>query len=148
MTAFEKFIQTVKGQDNYWNRIIFLFAAGGFCIPYTYWNKFIYSEKVTKFCEISTKGLSYVVMVKSTVEISQNDVAFSEYMDFISIYLHDLLQEKQFHQNYFHVDFVEKSWLENRNEIITSKPSMKEPKILNVLTVPKDLPPNPIWKFI
>ena len=39
--------------------------------------KFIYSEKATKFCKIST-----VVPVKSTVEISQYFVAFSEYMNF------------------------------------------------------------------
>ena len=44
--------------------------------------KFIYSEKATKFYEISTVDLSYVVTVKSTVEISQNFVAFSEYMNF------------------------------------------------------------------
>ena len=44
--------------------------------------KFIYSEKATKFCEISTVDLSYVVPVKSTVEISQNFVVFSEYMNF------------------------------------------------------------------
>ena len=44
--------------------------------------KFIYSEKATKFCEISTVDLSYVVTVKSTMEISQNFVAFSEYMNF------------------------------------------------------------------
>ena len=44
--------------------------------------KFIYSEKATKFCEISTVDLSYVVTVKSTEEISQNCVAFSEYMNF------------------------------------------------------------------
>ena len=44
--------------------------------------KFIYSENATKFCEISTIDLSYVVAVKSTVEISQNFVAFSEYMNF------------------------------------------------------------------
>ena len=43
---------------------------------------FIYSEKATKFCEISTVDLSYVVPVKSSVEISQNFVAFSEYMNF------------------------------------------------------------------
>ena len=42
--------------------------------------KFIYSEKTTKFCEIY--ALSYVVPVKSKVEISQNFVAFSEYMKF------------------------------------------------------------------
>ena len=44
--------------------------------------KFIYSEKATKFCEMSTILLSYVVPVKSKVEISQNFVAFSEYMNF------------------------------------------------------------------
>ena len=44
--------------------------------------KFIYSEKATKFCEISTLLLSYVVPVKSKVKISQNFVAFSEYMNF------------------------------------------------------------------
>ena len=44
--------------------------------------KFIYSEKATNFCEISTVDLSYVVTVKSTVDISQNFVAFSEYMNF------------------------------------------------------------------
>ena len=37
-----------------------------------------------KFCKISTVDLSYVVTVKSKVEISQNFVAFSEYMNFTS----------------------------------------------------------------
>ena len=46
--------------------------------------KLIYSEKATKFWEISTVDLSYVVPVKSTVEISQNFVAFSEYMNFMN----------------------------------------------------------------
>ena len=52
--------------------------------------KFIYSEKATKFSEISTLLLSYVVPVKSKVEISQNFVAFSEYMNFkgSKIYFH------------------------------------------------------------
>ena len=44
--------------------------------------KFIYSEKATNFCEISTVDLPYVVMVKSTGGIWQNFVAFSEYMNF------------------------------------------------------------------
>ena len=44
--------------------------------------KFIYFGKATTFCEISTEDLSYVVPDKSTVEISQNFVAFSEYMNF------------------------------------------------------------------
>ena len=45
--------------------------------------KFIYSKKAKIFCEISTVDLSYVVPVKSSVEISKNFVAFSEYMNFI-----------------------------------------------------------------
>ena len=45
--------------------------------------KFICSEKASKFCEISSVKLSYVVPVKYTVEILQNFVAFSGYMNFI-----------------------------------------------------------------
>ena len=41
------------------------------------WIKFMYSEKATNFCEISTVDVSYVVKVKSMVEISQNFMAFS-----------------------------------------------------------------------
>ena len=44
--------------------------------------KFIYSEKATNFCVISTVDLSYVVTVKYTMEITQKFVAFSEYMNF------------------------------------------------------------------
>ena len=44
--------------------------------------KFIYSEKATKFCEIFTLHLSYVMPIKSKVKVSQNFVAFSEYMNF------------------------------------------------------------------
>ena len=44
--------------------------------------KFIYSEKAKKFCEISTLLLSLCTVDKSKVEISQNFVAFSEYMNF------------------------------------------------------------------
>ena len=47
-----------------------------------YHRTFIYSEKVTKFCAIFTLLLSYVVPVKSKVKLSQNFVAFSEYMNF------------------------------------------------------------------
>ena len=43
----------------------------------------MYSEKATKFCEVSTLLLSYVVPVKSQVEILQSFVAFSEYRNFI-----------------------------------------------------------------
>ena len=44
--------------------------------------KLIYSEKATIICKISTIDLSYVVTVKSIVEISQNFVAFSEHLNF------------------------------------------------------------------
>ena len=44
--------------------------------------KFIYFEKATKFCKISTLLLSAVHTDKSKVEISQNFVTFSEYMNF------------------------------------------------------------------
>ena len=49
--------------------------------------KFLYSEKATKFFEISTIYLACVVPVKSAVEISQNFVPFSEYMNFTIIYI-------------------------------------------------------------
>ena len=45
--------------------------------------KFIYSEKATKFCEIFT---TYLTTVKSEVKISQNFVAFSEYMNFKTVF--------------------------------------------------------------
>ena len=44
--------------------------------------KFIYSDKATNFCKISTLLLSHVVPAKSKVQILQNFVAFSEYMNF------------------------------------------------------------------
>ena len=44
--------------------------------------KFIYSEKAKKICEISIVDLPHVEPVKSLLEISQNFVAFSEYMNF------------------------------------------------------------------
>ena len=44
--------------------------------------KFIYSEKATKFCQISTSVLTGTTQDKSKVEISHNFVAFSEYMNF------------------------------------------------------------------
>ena len=44
--------------------------------------KFIYFEKATNVCKISIVDLSYVVTVKSTVEILQDFVGLSEYMNF------------------------------------------------------------------
>ena len=44
--------------------------------------KFIYSEKASKFCKISTLLLTGTAKDKSKVKILQNFVAFSEYMNF------------------------------------------------------------------
>ena len=44
--------------------------------------KLIYSEKATRFFEISSVDLTGASLDKSTVEILQNFVAFSEYMNF------------------------------------------------------------------
>ena len=44
-----------------------------------YFINFMYSEKATKFCEISTLDLTVLHL-----EISQNLVAFSEYINFIN----------------------------------------------------------------
>ena len=46
--------------------------------------KFIYSEKATKFCEISTLFLSECTVDKGKVEILQNFVVFLEYTNFIT----------------------------------------------------------------
>ena len=55
------------------------------------WKKFIlkftYSEKATKFCEISTVDLTVITLDKSMVEISQKFVAFSEYMSLNTQYM-------------------------------------------------------------
>ena len=44
---------------------------------------FMYSEKARKFCEISTVDLTVTTQDKSTMEISQKFVAFSEYINFM-----------------------------------------------------------------
>ena len=45
--------------------------------------KFVYSEKATKFCEISTLHLTLCTVVKVKMEILVDFVALSEYMNFI-----------------------------------------------------------------
>ena len=49
---------------------------------------YIYLEKATTFCEISTINLSYVVPFKSTVEISKKYFAVSGYINLIYIFYH------------------------------------------------------------
>ena len=86
MTWFDIYSANVKSRE----RLFLIFEAFSECPTfnsvspqmYMYILKLIYSEKATKFREISTVDLSYVVTVKSTVELSQNLLAFSEYMNF------------------------------------------------------------------
>ena len=63
-----------------------IFSKRAFSFQYTCfftrYLKFIYSEKATKFCEIFPLLLTTVDTVKSKGKISQNFVAFSEYMYF------------------------------------------------------------------
>ena len=51
-------------------------------VHFCYIVKFIYSEKATKFCEIFPLLLTVCNVVKRKGKISQNVVAFSEYMNF------------------------------------------------------------------
>ena len=49
--------------------------------------KLIYSEKATKFCEVFPLLLTVCTVVNSKGKISQNFVAFSEYMNFKKLVL-------------------------------------------------------------
>ena len=55
--------------------------------------KLVYSEKTTKFCEISTLLLSTVNTDKRKVEILKNLVAFSEYINFNMLNVKQLCQK-------------------------------------------------------
>ena len=59
---------TLAGIVNFWGNVVIL--------------KFIYSEKATKFCKISTLLLSVCTVDKSKVEILKKIWAFSEYTNF------------------------------------------------------------------
>ena len=50
-----------------------------------WWRRIRYSEKATKFCEISILLLSVSTVDKSEVQISQNFLVFSEYTNFIKL---------------------------------------------------------------
>ena len=58
------------------------FAVFSFELQFNSLLKFIYSEKATKFCEIFPLLLTTVHTVKSKGKISQEFMAFSEYMNF------------------------------------------------------------------
>ena len=73
------------------------------------WIKFIYSEKAIKFCEIFPLLLTVCTVVKSKGKISQNFVAFSEYMNF------NLKEEGAYYSN----QIVEESY-ESLNELASN----------------------------
>ena len=60
------------------------------------WLKFIYSEKASRFCEIFPLLLTAVHTVKSKGKISQNFVAFSDYMDKFVLFKKAIKFEKIF----------------------------------------------------
>ena len=64
------------GSDSQWQKVLTFVQNFPFLV------KFIYSEKAKNFCKTSTVDLTYVVTVKSTVEILQTFMTFSEYMNF------------------------------------------------------------------
>ena len=57
-------------------------AAAALAVCWAALLKFVHSEKAANFCEICTVDFSYVVTIKSKIEISKIFVAFSEYMNF------------------------------------------------------------------
>ena len=57
--------------------------------------KFIRSETAKKFCEILTLRLTVCTAYKSNVKISQNFVAFSEYMNFTMAIKQDFILYKK-----------------------------------------------------
>ena len=85
--------------------------------------KFIYSEKATKFCEIFTLLLSYVVPVKSKMKISQNFVAFSEFMN-------------------FDIWFVKHIWLKTKIQFFIENLKRKRKKQNNLTLQSGDLDPR------
>ena len=58
--------------------------------------KFINSEKATKLCEIFILLLTDTTWDKSKVKISQNFVAFSEYMNFTTKNLHKTSKAEEY----------------------------------------------------
>ena len=71
--------------------------------------KFIYSTKATKFCEISSNYLTGSTQDKYLVKILQIFLAFSEYMNFTSVFLW-LLEVFEVSFNFFDAFFDEFFW--------------------------------------
>ena len=79
--------------------------------------QFIYSEKATKFCEILTILLSYAQTVKSKVKISQNFVAFLEYINFTiaNLRIKCVTETKNVSVLFYKIEAtLEKAWVQYR----------------------------------
>ena len=80
---------------------------------------FLYSEKATKFCKISIVYLTVTAWDKSTVEISKNFVAISEYINFNTGLTSILFF------NYFRT-WTESWQIKSKIAIVTSNPNSGE----------------------
>ena len=60
-----------------------------------FWIKFIYSEKATIFCEISTVDLSHLVTVKFKLEISQTNCGLLRIYELYLSYLIQLISKSR-----------------------------------------------------
>ena len=78
----------------------------------------VYSKKATKFWEISTVDMTVTALDKSTVEISQKFVAFSEYMNFTNSQslIQNLLTNQKWYCYFIYLLFF--WWLENLDLLI------------------------------
>ena len=73
MEISQKFVAFSEYMNTYMNNDFFFIVSKKKLLSLeTLLVNFIYSEKATKFCKITTVDLSYVEPVKSTVEILQN----------------------------------------------------------------------------
>ena len=91
ITILRKIFKKEKLCRKNWDNIGIKFRGGtyklkqsfhqDFLMYITWYIKYIYSEKATKFCKIFTLLLTGFTVVKS--KVLQNSVAFSEYMNFI-----------------------------------------------------------------
>ena len=75
----------LKGKSFFYHSLSLTTSVSGLGFPQFLkkaYVKFIYSDNHTKFCKISTLLLTGTTQDKGKLEISQNFVAFSEYMNF------------------------------------------------------------------
>ena len=83
--AFGNGIVMIAAKANLLEQVDMYFKENDIFHTFKYFVKFIYSEKATKVCKIFPLLLTVCTVVKSKRKISQNFMAFSEYMNFKKI---------------------------------------------------------------